>query len=418
MGSVDPIGDIEAEVERVTGVSGPATQLVGEDPKAALQQHADTTIGDLTGLSQEEIDKMKDPTGFETVGTMYGSAVSDLDRKMMEATGWSEEELRMYQDPSGFSQTGAAYDTVEEEWKRGMSNIEEGWEGFEEGLQDAWGQLEEGWGDLSDSMGGAGGAGDVTENAPWGPLQPYLKDYYAQVGDWSKDPGGVAGPTSETQQAWDLTSQRALEGSPLTGMAQGTMARGMMEENPALAMYGPTARGDMMDQDFNKFFQRASKGIGEEFRDVVLPSVASRFGAAGRAGSGAEKEMTDRAMSQYGEMLGNIGTDIYGQERGRQQQAIGALGNLWGQGAQSRMGYAGMAPGMAAADYSDIGRLAGVGEQKRGYEQQQLDQPYVDLERQSGLLQPGLGFSQTKQPTYGNQDLNTALSLASIWAMF
>jgi hypothetical protein len=327
---------------------------------------------------EEEIEKktgIKGPEATIKDLTGYGSPTQDIIDEINRAG----------------SNIGAEYARAGENIDLAGSKIGDWWEGVENAA-----------GDLSLGGGGAGGDGDTATNAPWAPIQPYLKDYYAQVGEWGKDPGGVAGATPETQQAWDLTSQRALQGSPLTDIAQGTMARGMMEENPALAMYDPTASGDMMDQDFNKFFQRASKGIGEQYRDVVMPSIASRFGAAGRSGSGAEKEMTERAMGQYGEMLGNIGTDIYGQERGRQMQAIGNLGSLWGQGASSRLGYAGMAPSIAGQDYADIGQLAGVGEQKRGYEQQALDQPYQNLQRQGGLLQPGLGFSEQSQPTYGN----------------
>jgi hypothetical protein len=362
------------------------------------------------------VDVPEDPTGLtdkvnEEVDDIVGTGLSfDAEDILTDVTfGGAQSGLDDISD-----EWGRLEGNVNDEWGRLEGNVSDEWGRLEDNVSEAWDSLEEGWSDLS----GAGGSGDSTENAPWGPLQPYLKDYYAQVSDWAKDRGPAPGPTDETSQAWDLTKQRALSGSPLSSMAQGTMARGMMEDNPALAMYAPTASGSMMDQDFNRFFQRASKGIGDEFQNVVMPSIASRFGGAGRTGSGAEKEMTERAMGQYGEMLGNIGTDIYGQERGRQMGAIGGLGSLWGQGAQNRMGYAGMAPSMAAMDYSDIGRLAGVGEQKRGYEQQAYDQPYTDLQRQSGLLQPGLGFSQTTQPTYGNKDMNTALSLASIIAMF
>jgi hypothetical protein len=314
-------------------------------------------------------------------------------------------------------------------------------------------------------MGGGGKGGGSQEttqsSAPWAGVQPHLMNLFGAAGDWfggptanisqatpmmgggpiSFDGGGisgglsnvlksilmkkgmgqqatvpyedrtawmdqpmVAGPSPETTEAWEMGAERARAGSPLTEMAKYSIAQGMGGVNPAMALFAPTATGQMFDPAFNKQWGHAAEQMGQQFRDVALPSIASRFSMAGRTGSGMEKEMTERAMGQFGESLGGLAADIYGQERGRQMQAIGGIGGLYGQDAANRLRYAMAAPSMAGLDYADIGQLANIGAQKQAYQQQLIDAPMQRLGQYASLLQPGLGFGTQamKEPLHSN----------------
>ncbi len=173
-----------------------------------------------------------------------------------------------------------------------------------------------------------------TTSDPWGGIQPYLQTGYSRA---QRDilgrkqqffPGETyVGFAPETEQALALQTQRAQD-NPLLGLGQ--------EQTAA------TLRGDYLGQ--NPYFA----DIQDAVMSSVMPQVDSQFGmASGRFGSPAHAEALGRGVSRgmapylFGE---------YGAERGRQMQA------------------AGMAPGMAQADYFDIGQLANVGAAREGLE--------------------------------------------------
>lgn len=168
----------------------------------------------------------------------------------------------------------------------------------------------------------------------------------------------------------------------------------------------------------------------------IMPAVQSRFGQAGRSGSG----LAAQAMT---EGLGNAFADLYGQERGRQDAASGALndftmglGNLQigaaglGQNAVGqrlnalmakdsntlhaealRQGAAGQAGGLAntiqvlrggatAADLAAKSRVLG-GKMREHYEPSMRDQATDDYVRRIQSLMGGAPMSQS-QPVYSN----------------
>lgn len=135
----------------------------------------------------------------------------------------------------------------------------------------------------------------------------------------------IADQAPETLLAQDLTTNRALTGSPVMNNAQGllssTLQGDYLNSNPYL------------DQNVNKAL------------DSVQSRVNSVFGTGGRFGGGINqqvlaKELGDTAAGMYGQN--------YDQERNRQMQ-----GMLF-------------APQMANQDYFDLGQLANVGAQKEG----------------------------------------------------
>lgn len=173
-----------------------------------------------------------------------------------------------------------------------------------------------------------------TVSEPWGPVQGYMKKALPKIEDWVLDapkqyyPGSTVvpfGPQSETALTW--TEQRAMQGSPLLRNSQG-----LANETLGGAFLPGSGGGNpYLDASVAKA-QRAVRG-----------PLDSQFAAGGRYGSGAH---AGALANSYGDIATEIYGGAYESERARQLQA------------------AGLAPGLAMADYEDIAMLASVGGQR------------------------------------------------------
>lgn len=212
-------------------------------------------------------------------------------------------------------------------------------------------------------MSGGGGGGTTTTQGPsW--QVPYLQRGLSEAGNvYNQDANGqnVAPISSQTQQSWDMATQRATNGSPLTQAAQDTAVKtingGFLGSNPYL------------DQTFNRAALQTQN------------QLASEFAGAGRN--------VDASQGLRAQQLNDLATGIYGgaydSERNRQQDAIG------------------MANGLANQDYVDIGQLGQVGAAREGYNQEQLDAPGIALDRYLGRVSGNMG-----QTSYASQSRNRA----------
>lgn len=231
--------------------------------------------------------------------------------------------------------------------------------------------------------GSGGGTQTVTQQAdPWAGQQPYLKDIYAQAGGLPQQvpypyPGVV--PFAPTTAAAQIAqTNRAMQGSPLTGIGQ--------------RQIGATARGDYLHggQGFDEALQAAHRQIA--------PMVRGQFEGAGRYGSGLQ-QATEM------QMLGDVFARQYGDERQRQ------------------VGAAAMGPTMAAADYTDIAALGQVGAQQEARAGQALadtqsrwqfqqQAPYGQIGTQSQVIQGGYpgGMSRSDQPNPQTSPLAGAMA--------
>lgn len=236
-------------------------------------------------------------------------------------------------------------------------------------------------------MGGkSSGSSTVTQKSdPWKGIQPQLLQAAQDTQNLYKQgalkpqnyPGETIAPFSQsTQQAMDLTRQRALNGSPVTRGAQGllsdTLSGSFLNSNPYL------------DATFNKA------------ANAVTGKVNSAFNGAGGFGANSSNQQS------LARELGNVATDIYGgnyqNERNLQQQA---------------MGYA---PALANQDYTDLNALLGVGQSQDTQNQNLINeginkfnlnqqapaaniQNYIDLLNGTGGK---YGSSSSTQPLYSN----------------
>lgn len=212
-------------------------------------------------------------------------------------------------------------------------------------------------------------------------------------------------PTETTLSALQAGEQRATAGSPLLRAAQA--------ENLA-NVQGQYLGGNPF---FQGAFNPAAKAAQQSYYDAIQ-NVTSKASSAGRYGSGAYGQLTDRAGGTFANALtdvaGKLAYQNYSDERARQAAATAA------------------APGMAEADYGDIQRLLAIGQGREGYAQTALQDQINRYNYEQNLPQaklqsflsgvygaPSGGISTSTQPIYSNpgqQGLGNLLGIAGTGA--
>lgn len=232
--------------------------------------------------------------------------------------------------------------------------------------------------------GGKGGGGTTTvKNKPWGQAIPDLQEILGQAHDLYNQgpqqyyPGSTVTPELDSSNtALQGIINRGMAGSPVTSAAQGNIS--------------DTLEGKFLDPTQNPYWSSLVQGV----TNSVTPQINASFGLAGRTGSGMNQEALAQGLSQG---IGQLGANLYGQERANQLTA------------------AGMAPTLANQDYTDLGNVLGASQQQEQYNQQQLSDevnrynfnqqaPYNNLAQYAGLVTPigGLGGTQsTTTPSSG-----------------
>lgn len=200
--------------------------------------------------------------------------------------------------------------------------------------------------------GGSSGGNQVTRVEPPSYQLPHLQAGLNQAQTLYNQGPTVVPFSPQTEQALQLTQNRALAGSPVTRSAQDyatkSLGGGFLGSNPYL----------------DATFQQAALGTQNQ--------LASEFARSGRN--------IDASMYERSGQLNNLATQIYGgayeNERNRQQAVLP------------------FATGLADADYNDYSRLAGVGSAVEGLAQQYADAPGRNLDQYLGRVS-GSQYGQT-----------------------
>ena len=236
------------------------------------------------------------------------------------------------------------------------------------------------------------GTGSTTTNTtnttePWPKQKPFLQTGFQQAESNVLNrpleyfPGSTVVPFSpESQGALGAQTNRAVQGNPLLGQAQGYTSDvlGGQFTDPATNPF----MSNVLDSTISSVRQNVDSGFAQ----------GGRFGSPAHAGTFG-KEM-GRAMSPY--LFGE-----YGRERGFQQDA------------------ANLAPGLAREDYFDIGQLGDVGAAREGKSQEVLgediarfnfgqSEPTNRLAQFMNLIQGSYGGTSTASQT-AQQGANSAL---------
>lgn len=280
---------------------------------------------------------------------------------------------------------------------------------------------------MSGGKSGSGASQTQTQTQksdPWGPAKPYLQSILGQANTLHNQ-GGQYYPFSttvpfspETSQSLSGMENYANNGSQLFGQSKDALS-GVLTgntSNPALSGLYQTAAGN---SDFGKQLFDSLKGD-------VTNSVNDQFSLSGRTGSPAQvDEMTKQ--------LGNLATNVYGQERGYQQNAqntlaqminsgMGQASNVWQQGADplKMLGQVGQAyEGQAGNQLQDLMGRWDYG-QNAGWD---------SLSKLAGIVGPISGAGGTSsgtgtttnnpaQPSVLKQGLSVASTIASVVAAF
>lgn len=212
---------------------------------------------------------------------------------------------------------------------------------------------------MSSILGGGGKTETVQNSAPWGPSQSNMIDVFNKGSDQYYRNYGNGGVSQQLGQGLDLQQQRGLMGSPLTQSAQ-QMTQNTLNGN-YLNPYTSGAMGDAMNMT------RAS--INGQFK-------------GDNNGNSAHQEWLGRGLLNASMPFAN---QSYEAERGRQMQA------------------AGMAPGLANNDYTDIGNVLASAQTRDAA-------PWNNLFNYQKSVQSGGGDSLNQQPYYQNQ-LGNAMGL-------
>lgn len=157
----------------------------------------------------------------------------------------------------------------------------------------------------------------------------------------------------------------------------------------------------------------SSADVTRNFSTGVLPSIASRFGRAGRSGSPAEMAATGRATGELtdslSQMTGNIRYRDYNERLGDMMRAVG------------------LAPAIRQAEYGDVGQARMAGASDEAYSQQLLNdliarfdfaqmEPEMRLDRFGPRISQGGRFGTTfaEQPGVGASPLGIMAGAASL----
>jgi hypothetical protein len=228
-------------------------------------------------------------------------------------------------------------------------------------------------GNLALAGGGSGGGGSTTtvqKSDPWDAQKAHLQYAFQEANklyNWDNPqyyPGSTVVPFSpETQTALGLQTQRALNGSPISNAAN-TQLTDTINGN---YLYG--------GQGFNQALDAASRKI--------IPQINSQYELAGRSGSGL-------AQTSIAQALSDSFANQYSNER--ENQLRGTL----------------LAPQIASQDYTDISKLAEVGQQREQLSAQQLQDQINRFNYYQNLPQQKLQqYAGLVNGNYGNTTVQT-----------
>lgn len=237
---------------------------------------------------------------------------------------------------------------------------------------------------------------------PWSGIADQLKQ---AVGDTQNlyNSGGLnyqaySGPTVAdqspyTQQANQLTADRALNGSPVTSASQQQIT--------------DTLSGKYLDPSTAPGFQQALTDVQKAYSTGTAAQTDAAFNRSGAYGGTAYDETKEMQNKAYGDSLNTLAGNFYNQGRTQQLQA------------------AALAPQIANQDYTNLAALSGAGTSQDAYNQSLIDsnvdkyntnqqapanaiQNYISLLNGSGA-QYG---STTKATPYKTNTLGPLLGLA------
>jgi len=260
--------------------------------------------------------------------------------------------------------------------------------------------------DIASSIfGGDQGAQDsTTTSTPWGPLQPYLTDAYAQAQNLYNSGGPNYFPNAtytnfspQSQMAMQLGENRALMGSQFDPMVGNVAMQGMQGNSPftqagmgmlqqgglGMGQLQSTMQGNYLNSNpyLDSMFNSAARGVNQQYQNNVMPGVNATFGSGGRTGSMAHQTAMDMANTGYTNSMTDMAANIYGNnyanERSNQLSAANSMGQMGANLASGfnslgsanfaqQLGGANLGMQLGQQDWQNLGMLGNIGAQVEG----------------------------------------------------
>jgi len=211
-----------------------------------------------------------------------------------------------------------------------------------------------------------------------------------------------AGFTPQQEQALQMTEQRALAGSPLQREASNQLQR--------------TLSGEFLgaNQYIDPMIEAGNRSITRQFGETIMPSIQSSLGRSGRYGNNAAtQQLYTNAQRTLAQQLADTEANVRGNAYAGERQLMNAA--------------IGQAPAFAQQDYADLGKLAMVGEQRQGMDQNAIneamqryqyantiDQQQLDqfLSRVTGISPQAGTIGTVVSPKQGSNTFGQLLGLA------
>lgn len=283
-------------------------------------------------------------------------------------------------------------------------------------------------------MGGSGGTSTNTiqKTDPWEPAQPYLKAGLEQGAKLAEQPypyyqGSRVAPVDDRQvAAVNMTTQRALQGSPVMNAAQAeaqnTIGGAYLSADGGANPYtGQLTGGSNPYAGSNPYMdQNIQRMSNDAIRNYQTGTAAQLDRAAAQAnafGSSGYAEQMGQNQYQLGRGLADISGSMRMQDYGMQQQLAesGLNRNLQAQmgNAQLAEGQLGrgmqyfnnerqrqlqglmFAPQLAQSDYTDAQMLGAAGDTARNFAQQDLTDYITRWQEQALMPYQQLGLYQS-----------------------
>jgi hypothetical protein len=278
----------------------------------------------------------------------------------------------------------------------------------------------------------------TTQNRdPWSAAQPGLieamenaRGYFQSDVGYQPFTGNTTAPLGPDTQA-GMGDIRTLASSEPYGSTALQNARGFTDDlvkNQGLNAGLTTAAGQ-----FGDIYSRAQGNENPYLQGVInqqMDRANSAMSGSGRYGSGAHSAAIAQAIAP------TLAQD-YQQRQQLQMQATGAMGDIYGQGLQRAGQAAQLTPALDEARFANAGKLLGLGDIQRGYDQALLDQqlklwnaqqarPWEQLARMNAIQGQagGLGGTQVTtspgatQPSTMQKILGGGLAGAGIGSSF
>ncbi len=258
----------------------------------------------------------------------------------------------------------------------------------------------------------------VQKSEPPAYVQPHAQDYLARAGTLANQPyqsypgQKIAGFSPEQEQGLLMTSQRATQGSPVMQQAQQetqkTLGGKYLSYTPGTNRYMGLTGGTNAYAGANPYLEGVLQNtLGDVSRNYATGTAANTSAAAARAnafGSSGHNQLETMQAGELAKQLGGISSGMRMQDYGMQQQLAEAALSRQQQDLSRNAGLAEsglnrsqdiynderqrmlqanlFAPELAASDYRDAQALLGVGDVRREYQQDLLNQGLLDWQQQ------------------------------------